>query len=153
MQKLELFFPPPVITLVSGLLMWLLAKLLPTLTIAWPYRTELGVVIILLGLTIGLSGVREVIKAKTTMNPKQPGDASRLVSSGIYHYSRNPMYLGMLFLLIAWLLYLSNPASIVGLLFYILYMTRFQIIPEERWLEEKFGPEFLAYKKQTRRWF
>lgn len=153
MKKLELLLPPPVITLCSGLFMWLLAKLLPTLSLNWPYRTELGVLMILIGLAIGLSGVREVVKAKTTMNPKQPGDASRLVSSGIYKYSRNPMYLGLLCLLTAWLLYLSNPVSLIGILVFVLYITRFQIIPEERVLEEKFSGVFLSYKKQTRRWF
>ena len=62
------------------------------------------------------------------------------------------MYLGLLFILIAWMIYLSNLASLLGIFAYIAYITRFQIIPEERYLEEKFSADYLSYKKQTRRW-
>ena len=152
MKKFELLIPPPLIVLCSGLVMWLLAKALPSLSVAWPYSTQLGIMMTLIGLAIGLSGVQAVTKAKTTMNPKQPGDASQLVKSGIYKYSRNQMYLGLLFILIAWMIYLSNLASLLGIFAYIAYITRFQIIPEERYLEEKFSADYLSYKKQTRRW-
>lgn len=152
MKQLELLLPPPVVMLMSGLLMWLIAKALPSLTVSWLHNPLLAGLMILLGLGIGLSGVIAFLQSKTTANPKRPSEASKLVSTGIYRYSRNPMYLGMLCLLISWLFYLGNPLSILGIIVYMAYLTRFQIIPEERVLQEKFQDDFLDYTRRVRRW-
>lgn len=62
------------------------------------------------------------------------------------------MYLGFVLILVAWALYLANFASLVLVGAFIAYMTRFQIIPEERILESKFGPAFMKYRVEVRRW-
>ncbi|MDO5667021.1 MAG: isoprenylcysteine carboxylmethyltransferase family protein [Alcaligenaceae bacterium] len=152
MKALELLLPPPVVALLSGLLMWLAARLFPSLNNSWSANTLLISLFILLGLIIGLSGIVAFMRHKTTGNPKRPADASKLVNTGIYRYSRNPMYLGMLFLLVAWAVQLGNIIAILGIGFYIAYMTRFQIMPEEHALQTKFQNEYLTYKKQVRRW-
>lgn len=152
MNNLELRLPPPLIMLANGLLMWLLAKAFPELSVTGSAQSWAPPLLVVLGLAIGLSGIVAFIRSQTTANPKRPGDASKLVQSGIYRYSRNPMYLGMLFLLIAWALYLGNLIAVVGLIGYIAYITRFQIMPEERALQEKFQEDFLNYKKTVRRW-
>ncbi|MFP3361477.1 isoprenylcysteine carboxylmethyltransferase family protein, partial [Planococcus sp. SIMBA_143] len=75
------------------------------------------------------------------------------VVSGIYRFTRNPMYLGFLLALAGWGVWLASLPALLWLGVYILFINRYQIIPEERILEEKFGPSFIAYRKQVRRWF
>jgi protein-S-isoprenylcysteine O-methyltransferase Ste14 len=75
-----------------------------------------------------------------------------LVSTGVYSFTRNPMYLGMALVLLAWAAYLSSAWSLLGPLLFALYITRFQIVPEERVLDRLFGTSFAAYKKCVRRW-
>ncbi|XVN73275.1 hypothetical protein AAEX37_00333 [Oligella sp. MSHR50489EDL] len=152
MKTLELLLPPPVIAILSALLMYLMARLLPVIHVTWPVKIYISGLLIVLAIAIGLSAIIAFLNSKTTANPKRPTETSKLVKSGIYRYSRNPMYLGMLFLLLAWAVHLQSLSAIVGIIFYVLYITQFQIIPEERALATKFGEDFIAYKKQVRRW-
>ena len=152
MKYLELLIPPPVIMLIIGLMIWLSATLLPEASLSLPNGTVIAALLALAGLAISSAGVITFQRANTTLNPKQPATASRLVDSGIYRYSRNPMYLGVLLMLMGWGVYLGNMLSILFLALYIAYITRFQIIPEERLLQEKFPAEFRGYKQKVRRW-
>jgi protein-S-isoprenylcysteine O-methyltransferase Ste14 len=81
-----------------------------------------------------------------------PGAASTIVSSGVYRWSRNPMYLGFLCALAGLAVYLSNAASFVMIAAYVAYMNRYQIEPEERALLARFGPEYASYMAKVRRW-
>ena len=99
-----------------------------------------------------LAGFYEFQKAKTTFNPMTPDAASSVVTSGIYHVSRNPMYVGFLLLLTTWAIFLSHPLPFLFLPVFVTYMNRFQISPEERALSAKFGEEYDAYKRSVRRW-
>lgn len=152
MRRFELLIPPPIIVLLVGLMMWLSSMAFPGLTSAWRYTITVAVVTGLLGIAISLAGMVPFVRARTTMDPKHPGQASTLITSGIYHYSRNPMYLGVLLVLVAWAVYLGNLLSVLWILVFIVYITRFQIIPEERLLQEKFGAAFTQYKSKARRW-
>ncbi|MER1967320.1 isoprenylcysteine carboxylmethyltransferase family protein [Castellaniella sp. GW247-6E4] len=152
MRRLELLVPPPLVMLMTGLLMWLLSKTFPVLTLSWPGGAMTGLVLSLLGVAISLAGVAAFKRAGTTIDPKHPVEATSLVSVGIYRYSRNPMYLGVLFVLVGWAFYLSHMLSALCVLFFIAYITRYQILPEERLLQEKFGVAFLTYKGRVRRW-
>jgi protein-S-isoprenylcysteine O-methyltransferase Ste14 len=91
-------------------------------------------------------------RARTTVNPFKPTETSTIVTAGIYRVSRNPMYLGLLFLLAGWAIMLSNVAAVAMLPAFVAYMTRIQIQPEERALQAKFGSEFTDYKGSVRRW-
>lgn len=62
------------------------------------------------------------------------------------------MYLGLLFVLVAWAFFLSSYWALLGPLAFVLYMNRFQIAPEERVLLGMFGPGYAAYKARVRRW-
>jgi len=84
--------------------------------------------------------------------PFTPDQSSTLVSTGIYRYSRNPMYLGFLLALAGWCVYLANWASMLLLPLFIVYMNRFQIAPEERALHRHFGQPFTNYTQAVRRW-
>jgi protein-S-isoprenylcysteine O-methyltransferase Ste14 len=150
MHRLSLKIPPLFIAAVTGMGMWLVSRALPLFTFS-PLR------VVAVGL--GLAGVAVIGAAmlsfwiaQTTVNPMKPSSASFLVTSGIYGFTRNPMYLGMLFVLIGWALYLGNALALLFLPAFILYMNRFQIEPEERALTALFGPEFLEYAIRVRRW-
>ena len=78
--------------------------------------------------------------------------ASSLVIRGVYRYTRNPMYVGLLLTLLAWAVFLANPLAALWVVVYVLYITRFQIIPEERVLASLFAAEYEAYKGRVRRW-
>ncbi len=91
-------------------------------------------------------------KFKTTINSVHLDTMSSFVTSGVYSFTRNPMYLGLLFVLIAWCLLLSNLITVLFIPLYVLYMNYYQIKPEEEALEAKFGQAFVAYKEKTRRW-
>jgi protein-S-isoprenylcysteine O-methyltransferase Ste14 len=82
----------------------------------------------------------------------KPETATALVCGGVYTVTRNPMYLGLLVLLIAWAVYLSSAWALLGPLAFAVYITRFQILPEERALGTLFGAEYAAYRARVRRW-
>ena len=100
-----------------------------------------------------IAGVIAFRRSRTTVNPLHPEQATALVTRGVYRLSRNPMYAGMLLLLLAWATRLSNTAALAGPLLFALYITRFQIIPEERALTALFGEKYAAYRAKVRRWF
>lgn len=152
MKFLELLIPPPVVTLITALLMWLLHVSFPSFSLHVIGQLLWVFIMGLLGLGFGLAGVASFIRAKTTLDPKQPADASKLVTSGIYRFTRNPMYLGILCMLIAWGLYLGNILSLLFSIAFVLYIHSYQIRPEERLLQEKFGADFISYKSKVRPW-
>ncbi|SMB27567.1 conserved protein of unknown function [Sterolibacterium denitrificans] len=90
--------------------------------------------------------------ARTTVNPLAPGRSNSVVRTGPYRFTRNPMYLGMALLLLAWCIHLRNPLAPLSILAFFVYIIRFQIIPEERALLAKFGDAYAAYLSDVRRW-
>lgn len=151
MRALEHRIPPPVVGLLVAAAMWGTARI-TTATLAVPDPAFAAAAIALAGLAFDVAGIVSFLRAKTTVNPLRPEKATVLVSSGVYRITRNPMYVGMLFLLIAWGVYLTSTWALLGPLAFVLYMNRFQIGPEERALEALFGDEFSDYRKKVRRW-
>ena len=152
MQALELKVPPPVLMLLFAVTMWLLSMSAPPLTLALPWRIPVALILWSAGIAIALAGLFEFLRAKTTVNPLSPEAASAIVTSGIYRYSRNPMYVGLLLALLGWSVWLSHLLAFALLPFFILYINRFQIEPEERALSTKFGGLFRDYRRSVRRW-
>lgn len=152
MKKLELLIPPPIVMIIVGLLMWLVAIVVPELNFSWLKITLLASMFFIIGILIGILGIIDFRSAATTSDPIHPERASVLVISGIYAYTRNPMYLGVLLLLFGWAIYLGNFLSLIASLIFIIYINYFQIIPEERALESKFGSTYNTYKQRVRRW-
>ncbi len=91
-------------------------------------------------------------RAGTTVNPLHPTSSRALVTTGLHGISRNPMYLGHALLLFAWACWLQHPLALIGVPPYIAYVTRFQIVAEERALAETFGATYQAYRARVRRW-
>ena len=152
MRFLELKVPPVAQFLAVAAGMWLVARYAPALSAETPLRKLLIVLFIGLGGIVAVAAIAAFRSAGTTVDPRSPAKASRLVVRGIYRYSRNPMYLGLVFLLIAWALYLSNALGFAGLPLFIVAMNRLQIRPEERAMELQFGDDFRAYRQSVRRW-
>jgi protein-S-isoprenylcysteine O-methyltransferase Ste14 len=152
MQALELKIPPVALVLLFAVTMWLLSAPVPSLALAVPWRAPVAFMLWGAGFAIALAGLFEFRRAKTTVNPLTPEAATAIVTSGIYHYSRNPMYVGLLLALIGWAVWLSHLLAFALLPFFILYMNRFQIEPEERALSAKFGGLFRDYRRSVRRW-
>ena len=134
MGSLELKVPPPLVALLFGFLMWLASPLVDAVEIPFSIRVGLAVAVACTGAVFGMSAMVWFRRAKTTMSPVKPGAASVLVTSGVYRFTRNPMYLSLLLYLLAWGLYLSNWLALLFLPLFVLYINRFQIVPEERTL-------------------
>ena len=149
---LDTAIPPPVVMLLVGAAMWAVAHGLPGIAYALPLRTPLAILIGVAGLLCNLLPKLRFGRAGTTVNPMRPESTRHLVVDGLHRYSRNPMYLGQLLLLVAWGIFLANgPAMMLPLLF-ALYITRFQIVPEEHTLAVVFGDAYAAYRGRVRRW-
>jgi protein-S-isoprenylcysteine O-methyltransferase Ste14 len=152
MNGLELKIPPPLVALFIAILMRLTPALAGSVAIPSDLRLGIALALLCLGLSVAASGVIGFRLARTTLNPIKASTASTLVSSGIYRLTRNPMYLGLLLQLLAWAVFLANPLALLFLPVYVLYIDRFQIIPEERVLATLFGSDYSAYKGNVRRW-
>ena len=154
MPSLELRIPPAVLVLVSASLMWLAAWALPSMRLAIPAGVALAiaVAVALMGALVIAAGIIEFRRARTTVNPMTPHAASALVVERVYASTRNPMYLGFAMILLGWAVFLSHPLSFLVVPCFIAYMNRFQIVPEEKALEGRFGSEFKVYSSRVRRW-
>jgi len=152
MQALELRIPPPIVALMVAVLMWGISKATPSVELPSLIRLTTSMALALAGVGVALAGVIAFRRAKTTVNPLKPETTSTVVTSGIYRFTRNPMYLGLALTLLAWAVFMSSVWTLVGLLVFILYMNRFQIIPEERVLSRMFGNAYSAYQGKVRRW-
>jgi len=152
MVSLELKIPPAVIGVVLGAAMATTSHFTPAFGFAVPAGHFIAAGLTVAGVGIAMVGVASFRRAGTTVNPLQPAAASQLVVSGIYHRTRNPMYLGMLLVLLGWGLFLANTPALLSALAFIPLMNRLQIRPEERILAVTFGPAFTAYQSAVRRW-
>ncbi len=151
-SRLELKVPPAALVLIIAFLMWLLSKYLPTLSIPAAVRYTGFALFLISGFLIIIIGGLRFKAASTTVNPITPNASSSLVISGIYKFSRNPMYIGFLLMLIGWSVFLASLFTLVLCAVFVIYMNRFQIKPEERALESIFGDEYMHYKSAVRRW-
>jgi protein-S-isoprenylcysteine O-methyltransferase Ste14 len=152
MRALELKVPPPITAVLVGVAMWVIAHLLPAVDLTGQWRLVFAGVCAALGVVCALLGFLALSQAKTTINPVNPEKTSALVPGGIYSYTRNPMYLGLTLVLVGWAIWLAVPWVFLGPVGFMLYLTRFQIIPEERVMSSKFGRNYDDYRKRVRRW-
>lgn len=152
MRWLEHKVPPPVIGALVAWLMWFIAPLGPVLVLSGGVRDAATAALLVVGLGFDLAGLLVFRAHRTTVNPMAPHRASALVTGGVYRITRNPMYVGMVFLLLAWAVHLSALLTLLGPVLFVLYITRFQIAPEERVLQQLFGAAYTDYRRAVRRW-
>ena len=142
--------PPPILALVMIVLIYLSSFFIESTT--FNYQGSLSVLILILGLACAIPSFKLFARYKTTISPLKPSDATALVTEGMYRYSRNPMYLGLLLLTIASTIWFGTWFGIIVNILFIFLINFLQIIPEEEALLEIFGEEYEEYKKNVRRW-
>ena len=149
---MKLLIPPPILTLLSAILMWTISKYYDQANFSLNQFNQLALFFLIVAVIIIVISIKKFIKIKTTISPLKPNKTSILVDSGIYKYTRNPMYLGLLLILFSLFLYLKNFLSFLVLPLFVIYITKNQILPEEKVLENLFGDQFKKYKNKVRRW-
>ncbi len=132
--------------------MWGVARAWPAAAFDVPLRMPLAMGVAAIALAIESAAAWPFLRARTTINPLVPGRSSRLIVDGLNRISRNPMYVGQALLLSAWGLWLSHPLALLLWPLYPVFITRFQIVPEERALAARFGAGYAAYRARVRRW-
>jgi protein-S-isoprenylcysteine O-methyltransferase Ste14 len=152
MNTLELKVPPPVVALVFGIAMWGISLFTATVEVSFLARIVVSGAVAFVGGAFSLLGAVAFRRAQTTVNPMRPERASSLVTGGVYQVTRNPMYVGLFFVLLGWAAFLAAPWSLVGPVAFVLFISRFQITPEERVLTTLFGEVYSNYKTRVRRW-
>ena len=105
-----------------------------------------------MGIAIILAAILTFRQLQTTINPLQPNKATSLAVSGVFRFSRNPMYLAMLLILVALSLASGALAAVFLLPGFVIYISIFQIVPEEQAMEKLFSDQYLKYCKKVRRW-
>ena len=142
--------PPPIVTLIYRLIIFFSRQLFPE------YDSMIinvfSFIFLFLGLLVFFLAVASFKKYKTTVNPLQPSKASHLVISGIFRFTRNPMYLGMALILLSLSFKFNLLGGLIVTALFIMFITKFQIIPEEDAMLSLFRDEFEVYKENTRRW-
>ncbi len=152
MNSLQLRLPPPIYLLLTGAIMWVISNSFIQGTLYLGVFSHMKWAFLLIGLAIDLSSLLHFFASKTTPSPFNPNKTSRLITTGWYRYSRNPMYLGMCLLLIAWAIHLANLYALFCVALFIWVLNQAQIKPEELALKQKFGAQYAAYCAQVRRW-
>jgi protein-S-isoprenylcysteine O-methyltransferase Ste14 len=150
--KLDNKVPPPAVALIIAAMMWHLSAYEPALSLLAEMSEILILFLVIVGVSFDVCGLLAFRQLKTTINPMSPNKTSALVTGGIYRLSRNPMYVGLFLFLMAWAIQLSMLWPFIGPILFVIYITRFQITPEERVMESKFGDEYSIYKNKVRRW-
>ena len=151
-SRLELLIPPPIVGLLCACLMWVLSSSTLELALTFQGQKTLALVIAGVGLSMDVVSVFAFLKARTTITPLKPEKAQALVTSGFYRFTRNPMYLGMLLMLVGYTFWTGHPLAAIGPVLFVTYITYFQIKPEEVRLGALFGQDYHTYCAQVRRW-
>ncbi len=149
MKALQNRIPPPVVMLTSALVMWLMPQ---SLQQREPWRAAAALFVVGLAGGLGFSALRAFRRANTTVDPIHINRASALVTTGIFRFTRNPMYLALALLLVAWALWCRGLWVWCGPLAFVVFIDRLQIIPEERAILERFGADYQRYCQRVRRW-
>lgn len=150
--KLDNRIPPPIVMVAMGIVMGAAQFAGAAMPIPATVRLAGIAAALIVGASFGVSAFIAFGRAKTTINPVDIESASSLVTTGIYGISRNPMYVGLTSLLVVLALALSNGWLLAGPVLFAVFVTLFQILPEERVMAAKFGAEYAAYRRRVRRW-
>lgn len=153
-NRFELKYPPPAVLAVCALAMIVLAFLMPDFGISGgdPLKSAVASMLAAVGIAFAVAGVVQFRMKRTTVHPMHPERASALVSDGVYGLTRNPMYLGMALLLAGFAVYALHLSGVLATVAFVGWIMRFQIMPEERAMEARFGAAYANYCRRVRRW-
>jgi protein-S-isoprenylcysteine O-methyltransferase Ste14 len=144
--------PPPIVGLLIAASMWGAAQLGVNFVLTEALKYGLSIGLLAVGLVFESLAVLAFRAQRTTVNPLKPERTSSMVVTGVYRISRNPMYVGMAFMLLGFAVYLGAWVNFAGPIAFVCYITQFQIKPEERTLTGLFGQSYVDYTAQVRRW-
>ena len=146
-MNLDTKIPPPIVTIMILSIIYLFDFT------EYNLNTDIiSIITLFIGLIFIISAVIQFINRKTTVNPTKPHKTSTLVITGTYKITRNPMYLGMLLIIISFALYKASIISLILIPLFIFYINKFQIEPEEFQMRKKFGNEYEDYCIKVDRW-
>jgi len=150
MKSLETKIPPLIVVLFFLVLIFFLRNLLQVFT--FTFQIYVSFFFLCLATAFFSTGIIEFRKYKTTLNPLIPEESSALLTKGVFKFSRNPIYLALLNLLICFSIYLGSFFGLIILPLFVIYMNQFQIKPEEKAMLKLYGKEFENYCSKVRRW-
>ncbi|EAR01581.1 methyltransferase family protein [Maribacter sp. HTCC2170] len=150
---MKLRIPPVLVFVIFSSLMYLLSRFLPFGNFEFFGRVFIIFFLLVIATIVAVFSLVQFFSSKTTVDPRKPDEASVLVVNGIYKYTRNPMYLALLLVLLAWGIWLGNAFNTILAAGFVAYMNKFQIFPEEEALAYKFPKDYRHYCTQVRRWF
>ncbi len=153
LSALELKIPPPIVFALLAAAMVAVDRWVPQAELPIGFTSLPAVFFAVAGVVVSGFGILAFRRAKTSVHSIRIDRASTLVTDGIYTASRNPMYLGLAILLFGLAIYLSNGFAFLGPVLFAAFITRFQIMPEERQMSEMFGKDYVDYRARVRRWF
>ena len=151
-MTLSLKVPPPVQAIIFGVLMWVVARQVSGGQFEFELQLLVAILIAVAGVALVVMSILEFRRASTTIDPFNPEEASSLVASGVFRFSRNPMYLSLLLVLIGWFIWLGSFYNLAVLALFVSYITAFQIKPEEAVMKSLFGEKYDQYRSRVRRW-
>ena len=147
MSELELKVKPPILWVILAI-----PALLGEFEGVHSMHFNAACVLLLLAGFLGIGSLLQFMKAATTHHPHTPEQSSTLVTKGCYQLTRNPMYLGLLLMLIAVHIAFASGWGFLSVPLFVVWLTRFQIQVEERVLRERFGQTYINYCQRVRRW-
>lgn len=139
--------------LVFAATLWLLARYWPLLSVLSPPYTRIGWAVMVLAIAPAAAAFHQFLRARTTIDPHRPQKATVLVTSGVYAWTRNPMYLGLWLVLLGWAIMLGALSGLIGALLFIPFIGWVQIRVEEQALRQRFGEPYERYCRRVHRWF
>lgn len=151
-HPLELKIPPAAVFVFFAVVMGIIAVYFPFFNVQIPFRLILTGFLTVTAVLTGFYSIYLFYRNRTSVSTHEPQKTIKLVTTGPYKHSRNPMYLSLSLVLIAWAIFLSDLLSLMLMPAFYAYITRFQIIPEEREMISKFGKDYEDYTEQTPRW-
>ncbi|MEA3538616.1 MAG: isoprenylcysteine carboxylmethyltransferase family protein [Pseudomonadota bacterium] len=145
-------FPPPLVYAGMLLLGLGIGRLLddPPIGLDIKVASFAGMILAIAGLGLVFAALLRFRRADT--NPEPWRQTTAFVASGVYRWTRNPMYLGMALIFAGLALIFDSLATLLLLPFVVILIDRQVIAREERYLEAKFGDDYRAYKDKVRRW-
>ncbi|MGV6813606.1 MAG: methyltransferase family protein [Phycisphaerales bacterium] len=141
---------PPVWMILSIAAVIALDAFIPPITIITPPYSRIGFVLIALGLSIVATCFFQFRKHHTTIHPGHT--PTTLLTTGIYRYSRNPIYLAMAIIILGSCTATGNLVTFPIILIFVGIITSLFITHEEHTLTNEFGHAYTTYRQSTRRW-
>ena len=141
---------PPLLFVIPILVSLVLEWLVPTSFVHGAFRWTLGVLFFLAGIALNVGGFITQKRAGTDPIPFNP--STRIVSHGLYRFSRNPMYIGFALWTLAAAILVNSVWMLLAVPIGLVLVNQLVVRREERYLERKFGDEYLSYKRRVRRW-